>query len=276
MKKKSRSQSSGLSLYAALKYFLKGNLVFATSGILIYLLDTPTRVFPPLFQQVYTDSIITRKNPEWFVPLLTVYVLLFVLALTIWISLSVVRRTSYAKITISRLSEYLWCVIRLPMTLLSQFTPGELVARYTSINKAVKSIDSALPSVTLCVIPVINCCLVMLFNWKFALIQMFSIILLLYVMRVTSGIQKKIAMDMEVTEARLQNVTMTGMNNLETIKSLGSEQYFFEQWENVYAQSMNARITTNQHYLPQCCSATHTTSHQCSHSLLRFVVHSSG
>ena len=244
MKKNSRSQSSGLSLYAALKYFLKGNLVFATSGIIIYLFDTPTRVFPPLFQQVYTDNIITRKNPEWFVPLLIIYVLLFVLALTIWISFSVVRRTSYAKITISRLSEYLWCVIRLPMTLLSQFTPGELVARYTSINKTVKSIDSALPSVTLCIIPVINCCLITLFNWKFALVQMFSILLLLYVMRVTSGIQKKIAMDMEVTEARLQNVTMTGMNNLETIKSLGSEQYFFEHWENVYAQSMNARITT--------------------------------
>ena len=86
MKKNSRSQSSGLSLYAALKYFLKGNLVFATSGIIIYLFDTPTRVFPPLFQQVYTDNIITRKNPEWFVPLLIIYVLLFVLALTIWIS----------------------------------------------------------------------------------------------------------------------------------------------------------------------------------------------
>ena len=51
-------------------------------------------------------------------------------------------------------------------------------------------------------------------------------------------------MDLEVTEARLQNVTMTGMGNLDTIKALGGEQYFYAQWENAYAQSMNARSKT--------------------------------
>ena len=47
--------------------------------------------------------------------------------------------------------------------------------------------------------------------------------MLLYVMRTTSKLQKQYAMDLEVTEARLQNVTMTGMtmimiaHRLETI-----------------------------------------------------------
>jgi hypothetical protein len=77
-----------LSLSGALRYFLKGNLVFVTSGIIIYLIDTPSRFFPSLFQKVYTDNIITHKNPEWFVPLLTFYVLLFVFVLTVWVSLS--------------------------------------------------------------------------------------------------------------------------------------------------------------------------------------------
>ena len=69
--------------------------------------------------------------------------------------------------------------------------------------------------------------------------------MLLYVMRTTSKLQKQYAMDLEVTEARLQNVTMTGMSNLETIKSLGSEQYFFERWEEIYTQSINARVTSS-------------------------------
>ena len=63
-------------------------------------------------------------------------------------------------------------------------------------------------------------------------------------MRSTANRQKKLAMDLEVTEARLQNVTMTGMGNLDTIKALGGEQYFYAQWENAYAQSMNARSKT--------------------------------
>ena len=233
-----------LSLLSALKYFLKGNLLFATSGIVIYIIDTPTRILPALFQKVYTDNIITHKNPEWFVPLLTIYVLLFVLVLSVWISMSVVRRTSYARLIISRASAYLWSVMKLPMTRLTQFTPGELVARYNSITKTVFSLDSSLPAIALFVIPVINCGLIAFFNWKLAVVQVSSILLLLYVMRRTSKLQKKIAMSLEVTEAQLQNVTMTGMSNLETIKSLGDEQFFFSRWESVYAQSMNARVTT--------------------------------
>ena len=233
-----------LSLLSALKYFLKGNLLFATSGIVIYIIDTPTRILPALFQKVYTDNIITHKNPEWFVPLLTVYFLLFVMVLSVWISMSVVRRTSYARLIISRASAYLWSVMKLPMTRLTQFTPGELVARYNSITKTVFSLDSSLPAMALFVIPVINCGLIAFFNWKLAVVQVASILLLLYVMRRTSKLQKKIAMNLEVTEAQLQNATMTGMSNLETIKSLGDEQFFFSRWESVYAQSMNARVTT--------------------------------
>ena len=51
-------------------------------------------------------------------------------------------------------------------------------------------------------------------------------------------------MNLEVTEAKLQNVTMTVMNNMETIKSLGDEQFFFTLWESTYAEAMNARVTT--------------------------------
>jgi ABC-type bacteriocin/lantibiotic exporter with double-glycine peptidase domain len=243
MQEKSSHQSK-LSVVSALKFFLKGNLLFALTGITIYLFDIPTRIFPSLFQQVYTDNIITHKNPEWFTPLMVLYVLLFVLELSIWILFSVVRRKSFARIIITISSKYIWTVLRLPMSLLSQFTPGELAARYTSIRKTVESLDTALPSIALMFVPILCCYILITYSWKLALLEIFAVLLLLYVMRTTSRIQKQYALDLEVTEARLQNVTMTGMSNLETIKSLGSEQYFFERWEDVYTQSLNARVTS--------------------------------
>ena len=243
MQEKSSHQSK-LSVVSALKFFLKGNLLFALTGITIYLFDIPTRIFPSLFQQVYTDNIITHKNPEWFTPLMVLYVLLFVLELSIWILFSVVRRKSFARIIITISSKYMWTVLRLPMSLLSQFTPGELAARYTSIRKTVESLDLALPSIALMFVPILCCYILITYSWKLALLEIFAVLLLLYVMRTTSRIQKQYALDLEVTEARLQNVTMTGMSNLETIKSLGSEQYFFERWEDVYTQSLNARVTS--------------------------------
>ena len=222
-------------------------MLFAFNGIVLIAIDSIICIFPPLFQQVYTDNIITQKNPEWFTPLIVIYILLFVVELLIWIGFSIVRRKSQARINITTSSDFLWTVLRLPMTRLTQFTPGELAARYTTISKTTRQMDYALPAVSILTLPVICCYIVMLFNWKLGLLEIFSILLLVYVMRSTANKQKRIAMNLEVTETRLQNVTMTGMSNLETIKALGGERYFFAQWERTYAQSLNARVTTITH-----------------------------
>ena len=237
-------KESKLSLIGAFRYFLKGNKLFALNGIVLYVIDAIVILLPPLFQQVYTDNIITRKNPEWFTPLISLYFMLFVIELAVWVAFSLLSRASQAKIDVTASSNYLWTVLRLPMTLLSQFSPGELVARYTTIPKTIKMIDHSMPIVGFAFFPFVCCYLIMLFNWKLGLLEIFSILLLVYVMRSTASRQKILAMDLEVTEARLQNVTMTGMGNLDTIKALGGEQYFYAQWETAYAQSMNARSKT--------------------------------
>ena len=237
-------RSPRLSIISAFRYFLKGNMLFAFNGVIIVAIDSIACIFPSLFQQVYTDSIITHKNPEWFTPLIALYILLFVVELLVWIIFSVLRRKSQARINITTSANYLWTVLRLPMTLLTRFTPGELVARYTTIPMSTRQLDYALPAVSILTLPILCCYIVMLFNWKLGLLEIFSILLLVYVMRSTANKQKKIAMNLEVTDARLQNVTMTGIGNLDTIKALGGERYFYAQWERAYAQSLNARVTT--------------------------------
>ena len=239
-----RGKKPKLSMISAFRYFLKGNVLFALNGIVIIGIDSVACIFPSLFQQVYTDNIITQKNPEWFSPLIVLYILLFVLELLVWIGFSIVRRKSQARINITTSSNYLWTVLRLPMTRLTQFSPGELVARYTTISKTSRQMDYVLPAASILILPVLCCYIVIQFNWKLGLLEIFSILLLVYVMRSTANKQKKLAMNLEVTDARLQNVTMTGMGNLETIKALGGERHFFAQWEKTYAQSMNARVTT--------------------------------
>ena len=234
-------------MIAAFRYFLKGNMLFAFNGLVVLAIDSVACIFPSLFQKVYTDNIITQKNPEWFTPLIVLYILLFVIELTVWIGFSVLRRKSQARVNITTSSDFLWTVFRLPMTLLTQFSPGELAARYTTISKTSRLIDYVLPALSMLILPVLCCYIVMLFNWKLGLLEIFSILLLVYVMRSTANKQKKNAMNLEVTEARLQNVTMTGMSNLETIKALGGERHFFAQWERTYAQSLNARVNTITH-----------------------------
>ena len=218
MAEKTRNRKAALSMVSALRYFLKGNMLFAFNGIIVLAINSIVNIFPSLFQQVYTDNIITQKNPEWFTPLIVLYILLFVLELVVWIGFSILRRKSQARVNITTSSNFLWTVFRLPMTLLTQFSPGELAARYTTIAKTSRLIDYSLAAVSLLILPILCCYFVMLFNWKLGLLEIFSILLLVYVMRSTANKQKELAMNLEVTETRLQNVTMTGMGNLESCK----------------------------------------------------------
>jgi ABC-type bacteriocin/lantibiotic exporter with double-glycine peptidase domain len=47
-----------------------------------------------------------------------------------------------------------------------------------------------------------------------------------------------------VTDARLQGMTMTGLKNIETIKSMGGEHIFYAGWEKTYVTALNARVRT--------------------------------
>ena len=138
------SRQSKLSVVSALKFFLKGNLLFVLSSVTIYSFDIPTRIFPSLFQQVYTDNIITHKNPEWFAPLMVFYVALFVIELAIWTSFSVIRRKSYARIIITLSTKYIWTVFRLPLSLLAQFIARALVRKPTVLflDEATSALDN--------------------------------------------------------------------------------------------------------------------------------------
>ena len=166
MAEKTRNRKAALSMVSALRYFLKGNMLFAFNGIIVLAINSIVNIFPSLFQQVYTDNIITQKNPEWFTPLIVLYILLFVIELTVWIGFSVLRRKSQARVNITTSSNFLWTVSRLPMTRLTQFSPGELAARYTTISKTSRLIDYVLPALSLLILPVLCCYIVMQFNWK--------------------------------------------------------------------------------------------------------------
>ena len=217
--------------------FLKGNELVVVINVILSVIALGATLFPPLFQQIFTDSIITRKNPEWFGPLMAVYVLLFLIELTAWISLNYERRRQLPKFIISASSKFIWTVLRLPMAVLDQFSSGELVARYKGIRKSAETIDSSVQSLAMILQILLTSWLLLMYNWRLGVVEIVVVILMVIVMRVSSKFQKNKARMMEKSDGRLQSVTMAGINNIETIKSAGGEQDFYAKWEAAYADS---------------------------------------
>jgi ABC-type bacteriocin/lantibiotic exporter with double-glycine peptidase domain len=199
-------------------------------------------LIPPFIQQVFTDNIITNKNPEWFTPLIIIYILLFVLELTVWLFMNVRRRREFSRMNLLASARYVSSLLRLPMSIIDRFSAGELVARYASILKTTKVIDMFFASMILCVRPLICSWLLMMYSWKLGLVVVVSMLMLATVMLRTAEKLKQKAKSTEVTDARLQGVTMTGLKNMETIKSMGGEWVFYEQWEHAFANALNARV----------------------------------
>ena len=224
--------------------YTRGCKGFFVVTFLLLVGDMASHLLPPFFQQVFTDNIITRKNPEWFGPMMFFYIMLFVLELVIWLLLNPLRKREFAKLGISASSRYVLSLLKLPMDAIDRFSAGELVARYSAIKSIGNTMDHFSFALVLVVRPVLCAWLLMMYSWKLGLVVVLSMLSLLAVMRLTSGTIKKKARGSEVTDARLQGVTMTGIRNIETIKSMGGERIFYTKWEQAYVNALNARVRT--------------------------------
>ena len=227
-----------------IRNFLRGNAGFIPMSIVIYLIDTVVVILTPMFQQVYTDNVITRKNPEWFTPLVICYFSLFLIQLISWLAIQPLRKRQLSRLSATTSSRFLWTMLRLPMEEVDRFSTGELVARYNSVRKATDAIEHMLPLTTLWIQPILCSWLLMLYNTKLALIEIGAMLILLFAIRANSKYQKKKARSMEKSDGRMQSVTMSGLGNIESIKSMGGEKDFYNKWEAAYSQALNARVDT--------------------------------
>ena len=223
-------------------HFMRGAMAFYWVTFLLYFVDIVAYLLTPFFQQVYTDNIITRKNPEWFGPLMFFYILLFVLELGVWMSMNLLRRRHFTKMGVLSSSRFVLSILELPMLELDRLSSGELVARYSSITNITRTMDQFSIGLIFIVQSIISAAMLMLYSWKLGLVVLFSMSLLVIVMRVTAESMKRKAKGTEVTDAQLQGVTMTGIKNMETIKSMGGERAFYAQWENSFIKALNVRV----------------------------------
>ncbi len=215
-------------------------------SLLLYTITIGMNLFPPLFQQVFTDHIITGRNPDWFWPLILLYSGLFLLELVAWLVLNGHRRKLDMRFSLVSQARYIWHALRLPMDAHQRFSSGDLIARYMGIGTTgVKLFDMA-PALVLLFNVLIFSYLLFVYHWKLGLIEIAALLTIALSIRLTMGYQKRKARSMEATERHLQSATMAGMHSMETIKAAGAEQRFYQKWESLYTQALNARVTVTR------------------------------
>ena len=232
--------------WGLLRRFMAGGSKLILISVLLYTITIGMNLFPPLFQQVFTDHIITGRNPDWFWPLILLYCGLFLLELVAWLILNGHRRKLDMRFSLVSQARYIWHALRLPMDAHRRFSSGDLIARYMGIGTTgVKLFDLA-PALVLLFNVVIFSYLLFVYHWKLGLIEIAALLTIALSIRLTMDYQKRKARSMEATERHLQSATMAGMHSMETIKAAGAEQRFYQTWESLYTQALNARVTVTR------------------------------
>lgn len=234
------------STWGLLRRFMKGGGMLIVFSLLLYVITIGITLFPPLFQQVFTDNIITGKNPEWFQPLILMYSGLFILELIAWLVLNGHRRKLTMRFSVISQSRYIWHVLRLPISTYSRYSAGDLIARFMGIGKTGVNLFDLASAAVLGLNVVIFSYLLFVYHWKLGLMELIALGTIVLSIRLSTNYQKRKASSMEATERHLQSATMAGMHSMETIKAAGAEQRFYQRWDALYAQALNARVASTR------------------------------
>ncbi len=193
-------------------------------------------IITPGFSNVFADHLLSGTNPQWFMPFIWGITGLSVIQIIVEIIQATYSLKVNGKIAIVANSEYMWHVLRLPMEFFSQRMAGDIQGRRSQNASIAGSIISTFAPLVIEGFMLFFYLFVMLrYSVVLSLIGIVSVFLN---MAVSSYISKKRINLTRVSSrdaGKLAGATVAGIEMIESIKSSGAENGFFEKWSGYQA-----------------------------------------
>lgn len=197
-------------------------------------------IITPGFSNIFADRLLTGQNLEWFKPFiggLSVIALLQIISTCIN---TVYSMKANGKIAVIANSEYMWHVLRMPMGFFSQRMAGDIAARKQQNSEIAGTLISTFAPLAIQAIMMIFYLLVMFrYSIPLTFIAILSIVINLAVSNYISAKRINIMRVATRDSGKLSGTTVAGIEMIESIKSSGAENGFFEKWAG-YQASVNA------------------------------------
>ncbi len=230
------------SMFGFAKERIKG---FEAAMILIILfaaISTLIGIISPVFSRVFIDKLLTGSNPDWVMPFMLFLAGIYILQVIITLINNLTMFKINGKMTVSGSSSFMWKILRLPMRFFSQRMSGDILSRQNS-NVAISNVivTTLAPTVLNTIMMVFYFIVMLRYSWKLALIGVVAIIVNVICARLIINKRVNIARVQARDSGKLQASTMSGIQLIETLKSGGAENGFFEKWAG-YQASVNTQV----------------------------------
>lgn len=204
----------------------------------------------PTFSQVFVDSILIEKRSEWLRPLIIgMLVTAAVTGLLTLLQLQFLRRMKI-KLSIGMSSQFLWHILRLPVSFYDQRFAGEISSRVNLNDSLAEILSGKLATTAIAALTVVFYGIVMFqYDVILTLIGIAFIALNLFALQWVSRQRVDANMRLQQDEGKVSGVAISGLQSMETLKASGLESDFFARWAGYHAKAMNSQQTmevTNQ------------------------------
>ena len=224
------------SVLEFVKKKLKGTGSAFALVVITTIISSLIGIITPGFSNVFADHLLSGTNPEWFMPFMWGITGLSLIQIIVQLIQATYSLKVNGKIAIVANSEYMWHVLRLPMEFFSQRMAGDIQGRRGQNASIAGSIISTFAPLTIQGFMLLFYLFVMLrYSIVLSLIGIISVFLN---MTVSSYISKKRINLTRVSTrdaGKLAGATVAGIEMIESIKSSGAENGYFEKWSGYQA-----------------------------------------
>ncbi|MDD3340490.1 MAG: NHLP family bacteriocin export ABC transporter peptidase/permease/ATPase subunit [Lachnospiraceae bacterium] len=204
------------------------------------------------FSRVFLDQLLTGDNPDWLVPFMLGMVLLAVVQITVtWINAVYALRIN-GKMTVIGETTYMWKVMQLPMEFFSQRMAGDIQQRKSTNARIAGNLVNTMAPLFLNTFMMIFYLIVMFrYSIMLTIVGISAVLINLALSRYISDKRVNISRILNRDSGKLASATVSGIEMIETIKSSGAENGYFEKWAGYQASvnTQNIRFAKMNQYL---------------------------
>ncbi|KAB8320487.1 NHLP family bacteriocin export ABC transporter peptidase/permease/ATPase subunit [Tolypothrix campylonemoides VB511288] len=196
----------------------------------------------PAFSQVFVDNILIQGRDEWLRPLILGMLLTAALmGLLTLLQLQSLRRMKI-KLSVAMSSQFLWHILRLPVSFYDQRFAGEISNRVHLNDSLADLLSGKLATTVIASVTMIFYAAVMLqYDAVLTSIGVAFVVVNFLALQWVRRRRVDANMRLQQDEGKVSGVSISALQSMETLKASGLESDFFSRWAGYYAKAINAK-----------------------------------
>ena len=222
------------SIFSFAKKRLKGAIpliaFFSITTVIFYIFS----IISPAMNQFFVDKLLGGKNPSWLLPFILFFAGLALLQVIVTTVQSISEYKIRGKLDLIGSTSYMWRILRLPIEFFSQRMVGDLQDRQSENASIAETLVNVFTPLFFNTIMIVVYLVVMINkSWILSLVGVVTILINVFVSTRISKVRVNISRIQARDNAKLSAMTSKGIEMVETIKSNGAENAYFDSWSEV-------------------------------------------